>query len=155
MTVSREEGERLARLATAIRESSVLRLRSVPHGFENWRPSSGAMSFADLAQHLIDADEWLFEKLADPDLPGMKGRPGLATVTGRDEFDAFLERLTSLGAERSTMLADLSSRELAREIPDDRFGGPVSVWWVIVRGNLDHEAHHRGQLALYLRLVGD
>jgi uncharacterized damage-inducible protein DinB len=37
---------------------------------------------------------------------------------------------------------------------DDRFGCQVSVWWVIVRGNLEHEAQHRGQVASYLRILG-
>ena len=40
-------------------------------------------------------------------------------------------------------------------MPDDRFGGDVSLWWVVVRGNLDHEAHHRGQLATLLRIIED
>jgi uncharacterized damage-inducible protein DinB len=38
---------------------------------------------------------------------------------------------------------------------DDRFGGEVTLWWTIVRGNLEHEAHHRGQIAVYLRIVND
>ena len=38
------------------------------------------------------------------------------------------------------------------EIPDERFGGNVSVWWILLRGNLDHEIHTRGQIALYLTL---
>ena len=33
-------------------------------------------------------------------------------------------------------------------------GQEVSVWWIIVRGNLDHEIHHRGQLS-YLRAILD
>ena len=27
------------------------------------------------------------------------------------------------------------------------------MWWIIVRGNLDHETHHRGQIAAYLRML--
>lgn len=111
------------------------------------------MSFSDVAQHLIDADEWLFRKLAHPDLPGMRGESGVAVTASRGEFEMLVDRLAEIGAERSERLARLSSGELAREVPDDRFGGQVSVWWVIVRGNLDHEAHHRGQLAVYLRLI--
>ena len=34
-------------------------------------------------------------------------------------------------------------------------GKEVSVWWIIVRGNLDHEIHHRGQLSSYLRAILD
>ena len=36
-------------------------------------------------------------------------------------------------------------------------GQEVSVWWIIVRGNLDldHEIHHRGQLSSYPRAILD
>jgi uncharacterized damage-inducible protein DinB len=36
---------------------------------------------------------------------------------------------------------------------DSRFG-EVTVWWVIVRGNLDHEIHHRGFIGAYLKMLG-
>jgi uncharacterized damage-inducible protein DinB len=153
MASSSSEALRIAELATAIRESSVKRFRAVPHGFENWRPSPGAMSIADLAQHLVDADEWLFEKLRNCHIKGIKGTSGLKTVANRDEFETLIGRLSELSAQRSRMIAGLSDEALAREVDDDRFGDEVSIWWVIVRGNLDHESHHRGQLAAYLRLV--
>lgn len=111
------------------------------------------MSIADLAQHLADTDEWLFEKLRNPAIKGIKGTSGSKIVANRDEFERLIDRLSELGAQRSAVIAALSDEELARPIHDDRFAGEVSVWWVIVRGNLDHESHHRGQLAVYLRLV--
>ncbi len=48
----------------------------------------------------------------------------------------------------------MSREELAREVFDGRFGGRVRVWWIVVRGNLDHEAHHRGQIAAGLASLG-
>lgn len=38
---------------------------------------------------------------------------------------------------------------------DQRFGGEVSVWWIVMRGNLEHESHHRGQVAAYVRALED
>ena len=40
-------------------------------------------------------------------------------------------------------------------IYDDRYNDMVSIEWVILRGNLDHEIHHRGQIAAYLRVLQD
>jgi len=40
------EAERLGRFSVAVRQSTLKRLRCVPAGRENWRPDSGAMSFA-------------------------------------------------------------------------------------------------------------
>lgn len=149
-----QESGYLAEWSRAVRESSLKRLRVVPEALVNWRPAREAMSFADLAQHLIDADFWLFEKLKTPELAPMVGRAGLAgSVTGAG-FRDLIARLHGTGEQRAELIAGLSQDRLSGSIPDARFGGPVTVWWVIVRGNLDHEAHHRGQLAIYIRLVG-
>ena len=125
----------------------------MPIGNEDWRPVEGALSFADIAQHLVECDEWLFRKLADPPIHAIKAQPGASVVIDRAQFEALLDRLAALGDRRRDLLASLTDNQLDARIPDDRFGGDVSIWWVVVRGNLDHEAHHRGQLAAYLRIV--
>jgi uncharacterized damage-inducible protein DinB len=111
------------------------------------------MSFADLAHHLLEADRWMFRKLEDPSLRSMDGAPGEAGFESRDDYLELLAELERSGEERAAMLAELTEAQLEESIPDDRFGGEVTVWWVIVRGSLDHEAHHRGQIATYLRLL--
>jgi uncharacterized damage-inducible protein DinB len=148
------ESANLAAWSRAVRESSLKRLRRVPAGREAWRPTPEAMSFADLARHLIDADEWLFRKLADRALEPMVGHAGDAGEITRDGYLGLLKRLEETGRERADLIAGLSPAQLAEPIFDRRFGGEVTVWWVIVRGNLDHEVHHRGQIAAYLRTAG-
>lgn len=148
-------GEQLAAYSLAVRDSSLKRLRLVPVGCENWRPSVNALSIGDLVHHLVAADEWLFAKLDDPSLRGMVARAGESGELSRAEFDELVGRLERSGRRRAEILCRLDAVELDRAIPDDRFGGEVTVWWLAVRGNLDHEAHHRGQLATYLRILAD
>lgn len=148
------EDHNLAAWSRAVRESSLKRLRLVPAGRETWRPTAEAMSFADLAQHLIDADDWLFEKLEVRTLEPMVGRAGITGEPSRAEYLDLLARLERTGRQRSDLIEGLSPEQLVEPIFDRRFGGEVTVWWVIVRGNLDHEVHHRGQIAVYLRMVG-
>ncbi len=148
--MAESEGEKLAEFSLAVRESSLKRLRPVPEGAENWRIADGEMSFADLARHLIDADEWTFRKLKAKTLEAMVGRPGLAHVQQRDEYEALLQELEETGQRRAALLREMTATQLDEMIFDDRFGKEVTVWWIIVRGNLDHEAHHRGQIAAYL-----
>ncbi len=144
-------GLRLAEFAGAVRESSIKRLRKVPSGKENWRVSPDAMSFADTIRHLIDADEWLFKQL-EKSIPAMKGEAGVEDIKNRDEYDRLLNEFESTGRRRIELLRNMPDNRFSEIMYDERFG-EVTVWWVIVRGNLDHEIHHRGQIAAYLRVV--
>ena len=132
------EGPRLAESARAVRGSTMERLRAVPEGRENWRLSPNAMSFADLAAHLIDTDHWLFQKLEDPTLAPILGQAHTTHITDRAAYDTLLTTLEALGERRATLLESLSDDALATLLHDARFGGEVPIWWIIVRGNLDH-----------------
>ncbi|HUM00982.1 MAG TPA: DinB family protein [Thermoanaerobaculia bacterium] len=148
------ESQRLAEWSKAVRGSSLKRLSLVRPGLENWRLTAGSMSFADVAFHLIEADLWLFRKLADPGLSPMVGRAGTTNISARDQFTALCDRLEALGQERAALLGSLSPAQLDATVLDQRFGGVVTCWWVVVRGNLDHEVHHRGQVVAWLRAAG-
>ncbi len=154
MNTQTPESQRLAAFARAVRESTLKRLRRVPPGRENWRITPEAMSFADQAQHLIDTDEWLFEKLAVKTLDPIVGVAGTVTIADRADYQALLGALARIGERRCALLESLTAEQLDEMIYDARFGGAVSVWWIIVRGNLDHEIHHRGQMVAYLRALG-
>lgn len=146
------ESARLRELAAAVRESSLKRFRQVPVGFENWSPRAGSMSFADLLFHLIEADRWLFLRVADDSLPPIQGAADAIQTSDRSEYNALIAEFKETGVERESLIKCLTDEDLARKSFDQRFGREVSLWWIVVRGNLDHEAHHRGQLAVYLRL---
>lgn len=148
------ESRRLAEWSRAVRDSSLRRLSLVRPGFENWRLTAGSMSFADVAYHLAEADQWLFRKLAEPALPSMVGRAGTTAISVRGEFTALCDNLEALGQRRAALLGSLSPAQLDATVLDQRFGGVVTYWWVVVRGNLDHEVHHRGQIAAWLRAAG-
>ena len=148
------EADRLTAFARAVRESTLERLRRVPAGQENWRFAPGAMSIADLAQHLVDTDEWFFKKLEVKTLNPILGVAGSVTVANRAAYQALIDALVRTGEQRCALLENLTDDQLDEQIFDARFGGEVSLWWIVVRGNLDHEIHHRGQIASYLRAMG-
>ena len=110
------------------------------------------MSFADTVRHLIDADKWLFKQL-EKSIPAMKGEAAVEKILNRDEYDSLLDEFESIGKRREELLRTMPDDRFSEIIHDERFG-EVTVWWVIVRGNLDHEIHHRGQIVAYLRVVG-
>jgi uncharacterized damage-inducible protein DinB len=152
--MNRSEGERLAEFSRTVRESTLKRLLQVPLGKENWSPMSAVMTFADIAHHIGEADRWLFQKLEDPRLSKMVGKTEEAAHVSSEEFQKLVTNLRQSGEQRAKLISTLTDSFLDSSMIDDRFG-EVTVWWVIVRGNLDHEAHHRGQLAVYLRIVQD
>ncbi len=147
------DGQRLARLADAVRSSTIKRLVAFPHGSENWRPVESALSVGEIAEHILDADLWLIRKLREPGLKPFVAEIQPQRLFNRAEFELIIDRLRSIGAERAEMLARFSDDKLCEHIDDQRFGGDVELWWLIVRGNLDHEIHHRGQLAVYLNVM--
>ncbi|MBN2009176.1 DinB family protein [candidate division KSB1 bacterium] len=146
--------DRLVEFSKAVRESTLKRLRLVPEGLENWRPSMNAMSFADIAHHLIECDLWLLKKVVIKNLAPLRGQNQECIVTDRDQFNALINTLNETGANRNKLIQSYAKKNPDEIIYDQRFGD-VSVWWIIVRGNIDHEIHHRGQLATYLRIIQD
>ncbi len=151
--MSASEGNRLTGVSLTLRESGLKRLRLVPEGYENWQIAPGQMSFADLAQHLIDADQWLFKKLEVETLGRMVAGPGLVSIQQRDEYVTLLDKLEQTGQQRPALLRQMTEARLGKTMFDERFGKDVTIWWIVVRGSLDHEAHHRAQIAAYLAAV--
>ncbi len=149
-----EESTRLEEFSIAVRGSSLKRLRKVTESFFNWRPRPDAMSFADIAFHLIEADKWLFEKLTKPDIEPFKASAGSITISFPEEYFDLLSDLERTGRKRAALISSLSRLRFDELMYDARYDKEVSVWWIIVRGNLDHETHHRGQLATYLGIAG-
>lgn len=151
--MSEPESKRLADFSNAVRLSTLQRLRAVPSGKENFRATPEAMSFAEKALHLIDCDNYLFDRLEGKNTPPLHGPSSPLHIRDRAQYDALLGALESSGNQRAMVIENLSDNALAETLNDARFDGPITVWWLIIRGNLDHEIHHRGQLAAYLRVA--
>ena len=143
----------LAEFSNAVRISTIRRLQLIPAGKENWKISPGAMSSADIAYHLIQTDDWLFKKIKLKDLESIKGSAGAIEIKTRNDYLKLIEELNNSGKKRAGFILSLDDKVFQEQIYDDRFGKEVSVWWIIVRGNLDHEIHHRGQLSTYLSAI--
>jgi uncharacterized damage-inducible protein DinB len=143
----------LAEFSNAVRISTITRLQLIPVSKENWRYSPGVMSSADIAYHLIETDDWLFKKIELKNLKSIRGNSGTVEINTRNDYLKLIEKLNTSGEKRSGFILSLDDKVFQEKIYDDRFSKEVSVWWIIVRGNLDHEIHHRGQLSIYLRAI--
>jgi len=145
--------QELIRFSNAVRESTLKRLKQVPPGFENWKIVTDSLSIAEIAKHILDSDNWLFEKFDNEALPSITPELNSFFIADRNEFNLLLDELSDSGKKRAELIASMKAQDFNYVIFDDRFDGKVTKWWIIVRGNIDHEIHHRGQIALYLKVL--
>jgi uncharacterized damage-inducible protein DinB len=147
------EVERLAQFSDAVRGSTLKRLRAVRDDRINWRPVADALSFTDIARHLLRCDRYLIDRLNGLSVPPILVADVNIVPVRPIEYRALVDELRQSGEQRSHLIAGLSESSLDKTVRDERFDGEISFWWLIVRGCLDHEVHHRGQLAAYLRIL--
>jgi uncharacterized damage-inducible protein DinB len=122
-----------------------------------WRPVEGAFCVADLTRHLGRTERDFFVAR----VCGAASRVALgaeaALGKGADtDLNTALAELDALHEESCSMLTDLEKRDgpdaLQRRVTTP-VGAEITAWkWV--RAMCEHEAHHRGQLTLYLRMLG-
>lgn len=148
-----DEIDNIINFTKAVRESTLKRLLSILEGYENWNTSEGKMSIAEIIKHLIDSDEWMMEKINNHSLESIGGNAGFLTVKSRKKYLELIEELKRSLNNKIKFIRNLSLNDLEKKIFDDRFGKEVSVWWIIMRGNIDHEIHHRGQISAYLQMI--
>jgi uncharacterized damage-inducible protein DinB len=147
--------ETLLDFCKVVRGSTLKRLNAVPEGYENWRVSKNSLSFAEIAKHLIELDDWTIRKINEPTIQSILPEKGSADNCNREQFNALIARLEKSLQRKIEFFGSLSEDMMQKKIYDDRFDDEVSIEWIILRGNLDHEIHHRGQIAVYLRMLKD
>ncbi len=132
-------------------------LAAFPSSAGPWRPVEGAFCVADLVRHLgrAERDFFVARVCGMPPRVAIGPEAALGRGAGADLAGALAE-LDSLHEESCGMLADVEKREgpdaLARRVTTP-VGAEITAW-KLLRAMCEHEAHHRGQLSLYLRMVG-
>ena len=121
-------------------------LAAVPTENADYKPSDRCMCARDLARHLVGADIWFLQSVADgefktPDDTPLKEKSG-AELAGiySSQIAANVERLKALPGER--LAAKMKFFDFEMSAID------------LVQLMLKHSVHHRGQLSSYLRPMG-
>ena len=144
-------------------ETLVMRLRTslryfqgTASGFDEgdsgFAPDPEMFTVAGQVAHAADTVDWFVEgafgKGWDLDFAAIEAR--IKAVESLAEANAWLERAFDAAIRR---VASATGEELHTPIPDERMmkGMPRAG---IVNGIVDHTAHHRGSLAVYLRVMG-
>ena len=131
-----------------VRERTMRVARCIPPDRIDWTYAPGKFTLGDMLRHLAVAERYMWAESA-------QGRPALYTTHGKELADglenvlAFMERMH---AESVEIFSRLSSEDLRRKCftPGE---APITTWkWL--RLMIEHEIHHRGQIYLYLAMLG-
>jgi len=122
--------------------------RCIPPDKLDWTYAPGEFTLGDLLRHMAVAERWMWAET-------VSGRASRYTTHGKELAEgyenviAFMERLHE-GSMK--IFAQLSDEDLQRkcQTPDD---AAITTWkWL--RLMIEHEIHHRGQIYLYLGMLG-
>jgi uncharacterized damage-inducible protein DinB len=131
-----------------VRERTLRVARYIPEDRLEWSYGEGKFTFGDILRHLGAIERYMFAENA-------RLRPSRYPGHGRelaDGYDAVFEYLQRMHAEAVEIFAGLSPADLQRKCVTPG-GGELTVWkWL--RSMVEHEVHHRGQLYVYLSMLG-
>lgn len=123
-------------------------VRAIPADKVEWTCRQGEFTLGDLARHIATTERYIFTECAN-------GRPSIYKGCGRDLADgldqviAFMERLH---AESMEIFHGMTDEDFLKKGTSPE-GKPVTAWRML-RAMLEHEAHHRGQMYVYLGILG-
>jgi len=131
-----------------VRERTMRVARCIPADKMDWTYAPGKFTLGDILRHLAVAERYMWAE-------NVQGHPARYTTHGKELADglekvvAFMERLH---AESVEIFSKLSSEDLQRKCVTPG-NAPITVWkWL--RLMTEHEIHHRGQIYLYLGMLG-
>ena len=131
-----------------VRERTLRAARCIPPDKIDWSYAPGKFTLGDLLRHIAVVERFMWAET-------VSGRPsrynghGKELAAGLEEIIAFMERLH---AESMEIFARLDDAELQHKCktPDN---AEITKWkWL--RLMVEHEIHHRGQIYLYLGILG-
>lgn len=146
---------------------------AIPEERFSWAPIEGAFSCGDLVRHLMQAEVFWCRLLVraaagealDPfQLEGeaeqrMRAFRGRNLETSHDDrcgktFAGCLERWEEIGRRTEGELRALEDAALSDVEVDHPLTTLRAPLWEMLLVMLEHEAHHRGQLSAYLKVLG-
>jgi uncharacterized damage-inducible protein DinB len=132
----------------SVRGRTLRVLRAIPADKLEWRHSEGVFSPGDLARHIAAVERYTFAE----NVLGRSSRYhgcGVELADGRENVIAFMQHMHE---ETVILLKDLTPEDLNGKGTSPQ-GVPVTAW-KLLRAMIEHEIHHRGEMYVYLALLG-
>lgn len=131
-------------------------LKEVPAGKYDWKPHEKSMIFGYLANMVATIPTWLTMEIKQAELDVAPAEGSQIEMKRLDTSSALIEALDKSAEDARAALKETSDEHL------------MTNWKLLARGNvvmeqpryefiqdtINHWAHHRGQMTVYLRLMG-
>jgi uncharacterized damage-inducible protein DinB len=122
--------------------------RRIPPDKLDWTYREGKFTLGDLVRHIATIERYMFAET-------IAGRPSRYAGCGKelaDGYEGVLEFAERLHRESAEIFSRLSPEDLNRKCATPE-GASIATWkWL--RAMVEHEIHHRGQIYLYLSMLG-
>ena len=123
-------------------------LRCIPPDKIEWTYREGKFTLGDIARHIAAIERHMFAE-------NVQFKPSRYNGCGRelaDSYDNVLKYFERMHRESVEIFSRLIDSDLERKC-ETPGGASITVWkWL--RSMVEHEVHHRGQIYLYLAMLG-
>jgi len=132
----------------SVRERTMRVARCVPADKLDWSCGQGRFTLGDLLRHIAITERYLWGE-------NIQGKPSLYKSHGKEFADglenvlALLERMHKESLEIFSRLSDTDLQTKCKTP-----SGTELTKWKWLRLMVEHEIHHRGQIYLYLAMLG-
>jgi len=130
-----------------VRERTLRVARCIPPDKMNWAYAEGKFTLGGLLRHIASAERDMWAE----NVQGKPSRFGSHEEETAGDLPATLETMQRLHSESMAIFAQLTNEQLAQKCVTP--GGELATWkWL--RAMVEHEVHHRGQIYMYLGILG-
>jgi uncharacterized damage-inducible protein DinB len=130
------------------RERTLRVARCIPPDKIDWTYAAGKFTLGDLLRHLAVTERYMWAENVQNHPSGYTTH-GKELADGLENIFALMERLH---AEAMEIFSKLTDEDLRRKCTTP--GDTKITTWKWLRAMTEHEAHHRGQIYLYLSILG-
>lgn len=120
----------------------------IPADKIEWTYQKGKFTIGDQIRHLANIERYMYAETVQLQESSYQGC-GEDYASG---YEAVLTYYQDMYRESQAIFSNLTSKDLQRKCHTPG-GAPITTWkWL--RAMVEHEVHHRGQLYMYLALLG-
>lgn len=131
-----------------IRRRTLTFAQVIPADQISWSPRENEFTFGDILRHLAAVEKITIHAVVNKQ---WEAYPGHAKVLAH-ELNEIIEHLETTHSEAMNMLQTLPDSELQQ--PRIALAGRPLKAWRLLMSIIEHEIHHRSQLASYLAMLG-